>query len=100
MVNRKYNIVYINYFGSQQIDVPKTANGYVAINRGDTLVTVNGLDLLPRLATNLSGESTGVQGNADEIFVGNNGSLQIVFTPGGGVSKVVIGWKFYIDEVC
>ena len=96
----KYNVQYVPYYSSQTIDVPKTANGYFAVNKGDTLVIVNGFPLLPRLASDVSGESVGVSGNKDEIFVGLNNSMLIQVTPAGaGHSAVVwIGWKYYIDE--
>lgn len=98
-MGRKYNVQYQDIYGSQTVDVPPGCNGYFAVNRGDTLVKVNQFTLLPRLADNVSGESVGVAGNADEIFVGNNNAIQVVVTPAGAgqIAHLVIGWKYYID---
>ena len=96
----KYNIEYIAYYKSQTIDVPLSANGYFAVNKGDTLVIVHGFPLLPRLASTVAGESVGVAGNLGETFVGTNNSMLIQITPPGvGQEAVVwIGWKYYINN--
>ena len=94
-----YNQLFKQYIVSAQHQLNPKCNGYVAVNIGDTLVTVNGIPLKPPVAPNLSGESEGVQGNEGEIFVGQNGVLPIVFVNPGGVGvnqKVIIVEKYYV----
>lgn len=73
-------------------------NGWVAVNIGDVLCFINNIPIKPPLAPNLSGESTGIQGNEGEIFIGTNGVIPVIFdNAAGGVNpKIMIIEKFYI----
>jgi hypothetical protein len=96
---RKYNIrqVPINVSGQYVLD--KCCNGFVAVNIGDTLVRVAQIPLKPPPAPALTGESTGVQGNADETFVGTNGILPVTFVaPIGANPLVMIIEKYYVPD--
>lgn len=95
---RKYNIrqTPINVSGQYLLD--KCCNGFVAVNIGDTPVRVDQIPLKPPPLPNLTGESTGVQGNADEIFMGTNGVLPVTFiNPIGANPLVMIIEKYYVD---
>jgi hypothetical protein len=97
-MGRCYNISVKTYIVSGQHLLTKTCNGFVAINIGDTIVQVKQVQLKPPPAPALSGESTGVQGNADEIFTGDNGVISILFVGPPGVNpKVQIVEKYYTD---
>jgi hypothetical protein len=94
-----YNQRISTYVVSTKHRLDPKCNGYVAVNIGDTLVQINQIPIKPPVAPNLSGESTGVQGNEGEIFIGNNGEIPVTFiNPGGaGVNqKVMIIEKYYV----
>ena len=97
-----YNQAGQSYFDSQSVQVIPFCNGWVAINKGDTLVRVNGIPLKPYPPGHpeLSGESYGVAGNLGEVFVGDNMVIQVVFdTAAGGVAPwVIIAQKFYLPN--
>jgi hypothetical protein len=96
---RKYNIRQVTFNSSGQYVLDKCCNGFVAVNIGDTLVRIQQIPLKPPPAINLTGESTGVQGNADEIFVGTNGMLTITFVnPVGANPLVMIIEKYYVPD--
>jgi hypothetical protein len=95
MANRPYNILPVYYNNSQPVMVPANCNGFVAVNTGAGNITIDGVVLLPRPGAGLSGESYGVAGNRDEIFVGNNNQILVNVPPGG---QVLIIWKYYINE--
>jgi hypothetical protein len=89
-----------HFYKSAQIWVPKDANGWVAVNVGDTPFEINNFKLNPNpnfAATGLAGESTGVMGNLGEIFVGDNGAIRLnMLSPIGVSPHIVISWKIYI----
>jgi hypothetical protein len=91
-----FNEIVHQVFASGQIEVPQGCNGYLAVNKGTGTVTVNGFPLLPPVAPNLSGESTGLLGNRREIYRGNNHVMNIVMPAAGGL--LVLVFKFYIDN--
>lgn len=94
-----YNEIVQSYYKSQMVFVPENCNGYLAVNKGDTIVWVNGFPLNPPVGAGLSGESTGLLGNKGEIYVGQNKQLQIVFNNAPFVSPwVIIVFKYYINQ--
>lgn len=94
----KYNIIPQSFFAPQEVTPDSKCNGWTAINKGDTLVIVNGIKLkpFPPGHPELSGESFGVQGNLGEVYTG---IISIVFdATGGGVApEVLIIQKYYIN---
>jgi hypothetical protein len=74
----------------------KNCNGYLAVNVGDEIVTVNNFPLKPPVLPTLSGESHGLAGNVGEVFKGTNGTISIVFAGGGSNPKVLIAQKYYV----
>lgn len=95
---RKYTekVQYITTARMHQLDLK--CNGYVAVNIGDTTVFVNNKQLLPPPGAGLSGESTGVIGNAGEIFTGTNGTLPITFATTPLLNpRVMIVEKIYLE---
>ncbi len=96
-MSRCYNekVTYITQSGQYVLD--KECNGYVAVNIGDTICRVNNKLLKPPPLPALSGENAGVAGNADEIFVGTNGVLPILFMPPAGVNPLImLTEKYYV----
>ena len=94
---RNYNTIVVTVTGSQNVPIPKGCNGYVAVNTGDTVFYVDNFPLLPAPALGLSGQSIGVAGNKDEIFVGNNNSLNVRVASPVGVNPVLyIVFKYYL----
>jgi hypothetical protein len=95
---RKYNIRVTPVNASKQYLLDKCCNGFTAVNIGDTIATVAQIPIKPPLLPTLSGESTGVQGNADEIFLGTNGVIPITFNlPVGANPLIMIIEKYYVD---
>ena len=94
---RKYNTIVVTVTQSQNVPIPKDCNGYVAVNTGNTIFYVENFPLLPAPGPGLSGQSIGVAGNKDEIFVGNNGSLNVrVANPVGTNPVIYIVFKYYM----
>lgn len=92
-----YNITVQSTTISGRIKVTEKCNGFVVVNKGDTAVTVNNFPLKPYPAGHpeVSGESYGVSGNADEEYKGN---IDISFsTPLGANPLVVVVQKYFID---
>ena len=87
-------------YASQRLLVPDSCNGYLAVNAGDAVFTVNNFPLQPNpnLAVNkLKGESTGLLCNKGEIFKGNNGAIDIYLDKTVGAHPhLIIVWKYYI----
>lgn len=101
MEGLKYNEIVISIYASQILPVPPNVNGYLAVNKGDSLFWVNGFPLYPGDPTGTpptSGESTGLLGNKGEIYVGDNQGMKIVLDTSAGTKPLLyIVWKFYID---
>lgn len=96
---RCYNERTTIFTQSGQYKLQTNCNGYIAVNNGDTIVQVNRFPLKPPVLPTLSGESTGVVGNQDETFTGDNGIIQISFlTPMGANPSVIIKEKFYVNS--
>jgi hypothetical protein len=68
-------------------------NGFIAINTGDVIATVNDTILYPGVIGTVSGESKVVGGNLGEIFLG---IINLKFTGAGANPEVTIEQKFYI----
>lgn len=94
-----YNAVPIEWKISHEMEVDRRCNGFIAVNKGDVLVRINGFPLLPYPPGHpeLSGESMTVGGNLGEIY---RGRIQIVFpAPAPGQSPSVwIIQKFYLCD--
>jgi hypothetical protein len=90
--HRKYNILTGSYTQTTRVQVVKNCNGWVAINKGNVEVRVQGLPLLPAAVAGTSGESYGVSGNNDEIY---SGDIDVEFPIAGG--QVYIIQKYFID---
>jgi hypothetical protein len=99
----KYCVDYKTRYYSETENVPvrKNCNGFLAVNEGTTTVKVNGKILQPPPAPGLSGEGFGIFCNVGEIYVGNNGAIDIEFPilPVGGIFLVSISQKFYTNMV-
>lgn len=95
-----YNEQVYEFRNSQQLQIGEYCNGFLAVNKGNAPVIINGFPLLPPPAAGVSGESVGLIGNLGEIYVGNNGTIQIVFDLTGAPSNplVVIVLKYYIPQ--
>jgi hypothetical protein len=93
----KYNLIPQSYFGPQEVVPDPRCNGWTAINKGDTLVIVNGIKLkpFPPGHPELSGESFGVQGNLGETY---GGVISITFAAGGVAPEVMIIQKYYMNS--
>lgn len=62
---------------SQEVLVHEECNGWVAVNKGQDIVVVNGIQLLPPVVANTSGESVSIGGNVGELY--NKKSIKVVF---------------------
>jgi len=71
------------YNSSTFVKRVNNCNGFIAVNTGDEIVTVNDQILYPGVIGVSNGESKTVGGNAGEIFLGN---IKISFA-GGGVAQ-------------
>lgn len=78
---------------SGAVPVLKDCNGWVAINKGTTLVKVNGVDLNPPPAPGLSGESLGVSGNLGEVY--SRPDIKVSFPTAGPGNVLLIVQKLY-----
>jgi hypothetical protein len=76
--------------GEQPVD--PMCNGFVAVNKGNCVVTVNNMPLQPPPGAGLSGESYGIIGHEGELYTRK--SIKIVFSPGSN-PLVVISQKIY-----
>lgn len=91
----KFKTVAQSYYVSQgNIPAVANCNGWTAVNKGDTVVRINDIPLLPFPPGHpeLSGESTGVMGNIGEVCVD---SFKIFFD-GGANPWLVLIQKFYV----
>lgn len=92
----KYNIASQRYAKQQDVTVDPLCDGWTARNTGDTIVSVNGINLQPRPAAGLSGESFSAGGNLGELFAGR---ITIIFqAPAGTQPEVKITQKFYLPD--
>jgi hypothetical protein len=95
---RKYNIRVTPINSSTNYLLDKCCNGFTAVNIGDTIASVAQIPIKPPILPTLSGESTGVQGNADEIYMGTNGVIPVTFNlPVGANPLIMIIEKYYVD---
>jgi hypothetical protein len=95
--HRCYNIQTNTISQSQLVPVHPKCNGWVVINKGTTIVTAQGVPLLPAPAAGVSGESYGVAGNTDEIFQEKFLNINIVAPATGQSSTVVVIQKYFTD---
>lgn len=91
---RKYNATPIWVTKAGFVDIDPYCNGWVAINKGTGICTVNGVPLNPAPIATLSGETTGASGNEGEIFVG---SIQVKFAPVADTNLLLIVQKFFVE---
>lgn len=93
----EYNVIWLQYYASQEVQPDPMCNGFEAVNEGDVNVWVNGklLKPFPPGHPELNGSSWGVSGNRGEIF---KGIIRIVVDgTAGGQPQVAIGQKFYLN---
>lgn len=94
----KFNVQGQTFNDGCEVPVPECCNGWIAINKGDTLVRVNNIALKPYPPGHpeLSGESFTAAGNKGEFF---HGKLTVVFsdTPGTDLNILIV-FKYYIKE--
>ena len=94
---RKYNIITRTVTSSIHLSVPPNCNGFLAYNAGDTIFNIANFPLLPAVGPGLSGHSWGVMGNKDEIYGGDNHTLNIQQSGPLGVNPlIIIVFKFYL----
>lgn len=91
--DRCYGISCATYRRSVEAEVDKRCVGWIAINNGNAIVHVEGIELLPPTAATLTGAAITVSGNAGEYY---KGRIQIAFSAGTDPSVQIIQ-KFYID---
>jgi hypothetical protein len=89
---QKYNITAQIYNDNRSIIVDQKCNSITAINKGASLVTINGIPLLPSITPGQSGESIAIEGNGQEIL---SGRVDISFS-GAGAKYVVIIQKIFV----
>lgn len=82
----KYNIVVQQFYKSTQVEVNLKCNGWVVMNKGTTIFNVNNVPLLPPPVATVSGESYGVAGNSDEIYMGR---IDITMPSNGGFAILI-----------
>lgn len=71
----------------------QNCNGFIAVNTGDEIVTVNDRILYPGVPGTNNGDSVTIGGNVGEIFLGN---IKITFAGGGAAPEVTVDQKYYI----
>lgn len=86
-----YNIAVITIRQSLGLDIGENTNGYIFINTGTTIVTVNGVPLNPGVPGTNNGDNLNIGGNLGEIF---KGRIDISFVTGVGELQVI--QKFYV----
>jgi len=92
-------LVAFNVFGQiytfdTYLKVDQMCNAVTFINRGDSVVYVNGVPLAPSpLGPGFAGESIAFSGNEGEIY---RGDIEVRFVPGGTSDQVVVLQKFYL----
>lgn len=93
---QEYNISGQSYYENQYLKPDPKCNGWIAINRGDGVVFINGIPLSPSTTPGTAGESFSVGGNEGEIW---GGDLHIQFATGATVQDLVLVQKFYLKKV-
>jgi hypothetical protein len=90
-----FNVFGQIYKFDQYLKVDKKCNGVTFINRGDSVVLVNGVPLAPSpLGPGFAGESIAFSGNEGEVY---RGDIEIRFVAGGVDPQIVVLQKFYLD---
>lgn len=77
---------------SKQVEVDRSCAGFLAINKGDVVASVNQLPLLPSLTAGQSGEHFSIDANQNELYTG---SIIVSFESTAGNPLVVIVQKYY-----
>lgn len=83
-----YVFFAVNVRQSSEVPVYENCNGYVAINKGMDIVTVDNVELKPPVLPTLSGESFGVAGNLGEVY--NRQSIKVVFQTTVGPNVLIV----------
>lgn len=90
----KYNTTGAQvYTRSTVVKRVENCNGFIAVNTGDSIVTVNDRVLYPGVPGTSLGDSVTIGGNLGEIYLGQ---IKIVFAAGGLQPEITIEQKFYI----
>ena len=77
---------------SSNVTVERNCAGFIAINKGDVVVRVNGIELLPAPGAGLSGEAFGVECNEGEVFTD---VIRVQFDTLAGNPFVTVVQKYY-----
>ena len=89
-----FNIYGQLYTSDQYLKVDQYCNGVTFINRGDSVVYVNGVPLAPSpLGPGFAGESIAFSGNEGEVY---RGDIELRFAAGGTSNQVAVLQKFYL----
>jgi hypothetical protein len=86
-----YSFIGATYTSNKQLMLDSNCNGITVINKGNTIVYFNGVELLPSLTAGQTGESLSIGGNSNEIL---NSRLDISFVDGTNPKAIVIQ-KYY-----
>jgi len=91
-----YAIYAQDIFASQEVQPKADCIDWIAINLGDDPVRVNGIYLLPRLMTGLSGASFSPEPNECELYAG---PLYVIFEGTGTAPWIQIVQRFFVKEI-
>lgn len=87
-----YSFNGTTYKKNQTVSLDPNCNGITVINRGDSIVTFNGIPLLPATTAGQTGEQLSIGGNGGEIL---NSRVDLTFATGGTNNNATIIQKFY-----
>lgn len=77
---------------SSNVTVDRACMSFLAINKGDVVARVNGIELLPALTAGQTGEQFGIDGNEGEVYTDG---INVTFASTAGNPLVVVIQKFY-----
>lgn len=84
---------------STEVVVHEECNGWVAVNKGQDIAVINGIQLFPPLVANTTGDSVSIGGNVGELY--NKKTIKVVFESTTQPYILIIQKiyaKRYIDE--
>lgn len=90
-----FNVSGQIYTFDQYLKVDPYCNSVTFINRGDSVVLVNGIPLAPSpLGPGFAGESIAFSGNEGEVY---RGDIELRFVAGGTSDQCAVLQKFYLQ---
>ena len=90
--NVRYGMLTNEVRQSSNVTVDRACMSFLAINKGDVIAKVNGVELLPAVVAGQSGESFGLEGNEGEVYTDG---INVTFASVDGNPLVVVIQKFY-----